>query len=122
MTKNAKKELGEKGEELAAKHLQSKGYEIIHKNYRSGRAEIDIIAQIGNDTVFVEVKTRNTHYFGNPEEFVSTNKEQLYFAAADEYCSKNEIEHGIRFDIISVVIEKNNTEITHFEDAFWPMA
>ena len=119
---NDKKAVGDHGEKLACKHLVLKGYQIIKQNLRIGRAEIDIVAQIKQTVVFVEVKTRTTKYYGFPEEFVTPKKEELFFNAEEIYCIKNEIDNGIRFDIISIILSKNKTEITHFEDAFWPMA
>lgn len=107
---------------MAADFLQSKGFVIKHRNFRIGRAEVDIIAEHDNQVVFVEVKTRHGKKFGMPEEFVSQRQEKTLFDAAETYCTENQIDTGIRFDIVSIIIEKNETEITHFEDAFWPMA
>ena len=60
-------ELGKEGEEKAVAFLQEKGYVILEKNYRSGRAEVDIIAGFKDIIVFVEVKTRSSYVFGYPE-------------------------------------------------------
>jgi putative endonuclease len=57
--------------------LQAKGYKILEVNKRFGRAEVDIIAQIGLETVFVEVKTRSSSYSGFPEESIDKKKIRL---------------------------------------------
>ncbi|MBC7425541.1 MAG: YraN family protein [Bacteroidia bacterium] len=112
---------GKNGETAAAIYLQKKGYTILELGYRAGRAEIDIIAKIGNDIVFVEVKTRSTVFFGLPEEFVTKTKQKLIQKAADAYLLKNNIvEESARFDIISVLKGEIEDEIYHMEDAFWP--
>jgi len=89
--------LGKQGENLATEHLKSKGYEILHQNWRDGRSEVDIIARIGNDWVFVEVKTRETDYFGYPEEAVTKAKQKQLQKAANAYVEANPIEGEIRF-------------------------
>ncbi len=112
--------LGKKGEEIAMEFLRKKGYSLLHSNYRIGRAEIDIIAESTNATVFIEVKTRSSLEYGYPESFVSKKQERMLIDAAEEYTFKNAPAKAIRFDIIAIIVNKNGTEIEHFEDAFWP--
>jgi putative endonuclease len=119
---DARKVLGNKGEHKAVRLLVKKGYQIIGQNIRVGRAEIDILAQIGQTLVFVEVKTRNTDYYGHPESFVTDQKQEIMINAAERYCDENNLENEVRFDVIAVVLTPNKTEILHIEDAFWPMA
>lgn len=114
-------ELGKKGEELAVEHLLQKGYELLHRNWRHSRAEVDIIARIGNDWVFVEVKTRKTDYFGFPEEAVGKAKQKQLLNAANAFAELYAIEGEVRFDIIAVVLGEGEQEIHHIEDAFWPI-
>ena len=78
-------ETGKKGEKLALDHLKSKGYEILESNWRFSRAEIDIIAKIDDILIFVEVKTRSSEFFGQPEEFIDHKKDKLVADAASEY-------------------------------------
>ena len=63
--------LGQQGEALAVTYLAEKGYQILETNWRFKRAEVDIIAKLGQVLVFIEVKTRTTDYFGSPEEFIT---------------------------------------------------
>ena len=58
---------GEQGEQLACQWLEAKGFSILHRNWRHGRDEIDIVARDGDFLVVVEVKTRNTARWGDPE-------------------------------------------------------
>jgi putative endonuclease len=68
--------LGKWGEQLAVEHLTGLGYQIIAVNHRTPFGEIDIIAQDGNELVFVEVKTRSSNALGNPEGSVTSKKHQ----------------------------------------------
>ena len=113
-------ELGKKGEEIAQVYLAEKGYKILAKNWRYLQDEIDIVALHNNQIVFIEVKTRATNYFGEPEEAVSKNKQKYMIRAADAFITnKNRCEEA-RFDIISVLVHGEKWQITHFEDAFYP--
>lgn len=111
-------EIGEKGEDESKKYLLSNNYLILANNYRFDRAEIDIIAQKDNVLIFIEVKTRSSNYFGNPEEFVSKAQQNRIYKAAKNYIEVNDIQLNIRFDIIAIV---NNLEIHHIKDAFFPI-
>ena len=112
-------DLGKKGEALAEKFLRANGYEVLVSNYRFEKAEIDLIAKKDNILIVVEVKTRSSAYFGFPEEFVTEKKEQLISDAIDDYLEKENLDLPIRFDIISIILQKNkNPEIMHFKDAF----
>ncbi len=110
-------QLGQQGEELAAQRLQAKGYEIIRRNYRAGRAEIDLIARKDNWILFVEVKTRTNLSFGFPESFVSPRKIELIRKAADQFVYEINWQGNIRFDVIAITISRTKTETVHFEDA-----
>jgi len=113
-------DLGIRGEQIAVNHLEKNGYTIVEKNWRFGRAEIDIIAQKENTLAVVEVKTRTTNWFGNPQEFVTTKKKKLLIGAANEYVIKKDLDVDVRFDIIAVIINKKGTSLEHIEDAFYP--
>ncbi|OBX24434.1 MULTISPECIES: YraN family protein [Bizionia] len=112
-------ELGELGEQLAAEYLQAKGYVILERNYRFQKAEIDIIANHNNQMICVEVKTRNSDFFGDPQEFVTPGKVKLLVKAMDAYVTENDIDLDSRFDIIAVLKNKTTETITHYENAFY---
>ena len=108
---------GTKGENLAAEFLEKKGFEIVARNFRHKHAEIDIIARRDNWIIFVEVKTRRSDAFGEPEESVNDFKGKKIFEAAEEYVFSRDWRGHIRFDIVSVKLKEEETEIVHFEDA-----
>lgn len=111
-------ELGKLGEEMAAQDLQSKGYQILEKNWRYLKAEIDIITVKDNTLIIVEVKTRTTDFFGNPEEFISTGKKRLIIKAADAYIQQRNLDIETRFDVYAIVKNKYETKTKHIENAF----
>ncbi|WP_435261282.1 YraN family protein [Tenacibaculum sp. nBUS_03] len=111
-------ELGKKGEELAVTFLKDKGYTILEKNYRYQKAEVDIIAKKNNTLSVIEVKTRSTDYFGNPQDFVNPKKIKLLVAAIDNYVVEKDIDIEVQFDIIAILNKNNKVVIQHIEDAF----
>lgn len=108
--------IGKKGEQLAAEFLMQKGFEIVARNYRHGRAEIDLIVRRDDWLIFVEVKARSSNDFGEPEEFVDVRKMNKLFEAAEEYIYSTDWHGHIRFDIVSVKLGKEPV-IELFEDA-----
>ncbi len=112
-------DFGKKSEDRAVSYLQSLGYKILARNWRFGRAEIDIIAQKGKELIIVEVKARSTGYFGNPASFVSRKKVQMITEAAHEFSKQINWEGEIRFDIISIVENQKEDTIEHLENAFY---
>jgi len=114
-------DLGREGETLAAKYLQDKGYTIKATNWRFGKDEIDIIALHNNTLVIVEVKTRRSNAFGEPEIFVNQAKQRFLIRATQAYIEKNDISFETRFDIISVLLNSNTKSVNHIEDAFYPV-
>ncbi|WP_417369631.1 YraN family protein [Gelidibacter japonicus] len=112
-------ELGKMGEKIAEDYLLSKGYEIMRKNYFYQKAEIDIIAKHNNMMICVEVKTRNSDFFGDPQDFVTPSKIKLLVKAMDAFIIENNIDLESRFDIIAVLKNKTKEELTHYENAFY---
>ena len=118
MSKHSK--IGIKGEQIAADFLQNKGYIIIHRNWRSGKKELDIIAYKDGMLVIVEIKTRSRTDFGFPEEAVTRKKQLFLKSAAEAFATGNPQYRNIRFDIVSVLLEGEAVkEIVHFEEAFY---
>jgi putative endonuclease len=107
---------GQLGENLAATYLEQKGYTIRQRNYRYRRSEIDLIAMHDSFLVFVEVKTRTSVAFGEPETFVDDRKLEKLMEGAEEYVLENNWHGHIRFDIVSVYLRDGVPEITHLED------
>lgn len=109
---------GNKGEEFATNFLMEKGYEIVARNYRYKHAEIDIIARLNTFLVFVEVKTRSSSAFGEPEDFVNKHKAGKIMEGAEQFMIDHGYHGNIRFDIISIKLA-DAPIIEHFEDAFY---
>jgi putative endonuclease len=119
----AHNELGSKGEQRASDFLQKKGYKILDTNWRMQQLEIDIVAQQKNLLIIAEVKTRTGRVFGEPEEFVQRQKQKNLIRAANAYVLKNNLDLEVRFDIISIVVEKEDKfVVNHIEDAFSTVA
>jgi putative endonuclease len=111
-------DLGRKGESLAKTFLEGLGYEILDENWTHGKAGIDLIAYKDKVIVFAEVKTRTGNRFGEPEDFADNRKQKL-LAAADEYIYLIDHKGDVRFDIISVLFDKNaQYTLKHTQDAF----
>ena len=112
-------ELGKKGEQLAVDFLLKNGYDIMERNYRFDKAEVDIIAQQKDTLAIIEVKTRSTADFGNPQDFVKPKQIQRLVKAVDEYVNANDLDVEVRFDIIAIVKERKGFIIEHLENAFY---
>ncbi len=112
------------GETEAAKMLEQKGFRIVEHNWRMGHLEVDLIAENKKEIVFAEVKARTTTYGGKmPEEYVDEDKKRRMTAAANAYIKYRKIEKMPRFDIIGILVNPENNEITyrnHLENAFQP--
>ena len=116
--------MGRRGEDLAHRHLQTLGYVVVARNYRtpSGSAEIDLVAWDRDILVFVEVKTRATDEFGSPDRAVDQRKRRHILQAADDYQHRAVTQTTkTRFDVVSVVLREGEPELTgHTPDAFHP--
>ncbi len=112
---------GSRGEALAEAHLTAAGYTILHRNWRSGRKEVDLIAQRADELVFVEVKTRTSAGFGWPEEAVDARKQQHFREAGEAFLLDHPQYPTLRFDIIAVLLDREGilVELIHYEGAFW---
>ena len=113
-------ELGKKGEDEAVAYLQAQGYAILHRNWRAGRYELDIVAQKADALIVVEVKTRQNKNFGSPEDAVSSKKIRHIVASTDAYLKQYEIDLTVRFDIVTLVGTYPPFTIEHIKEAFYP--
>jgi len=111
--------LGERGENVAAKHLRSIGYTILHRNFRCRQGEVDIIARDGKTLVFVEVKTRKDGLI-DPETAVNVDKQKTISRVAEVYLSRfGSSMPPARFDVVAVIWPRNQKPIIrHTPDAF----
>ena len=114
---------GKLGEQIAAHFLERNEYEILERNWRFEHAEVDLICKQQNIVVFVEVKTRKGNQFGHPEQSVTEAKQKAMAKAAEEYIYVKKHTGEIRYDIISILLpKKEDAQILHLEDAFFPIS
>jgi putative endonuclease len=113
-------ELGNEGEIRAQNYLKTKGYTLLHTNWKVGKLELDIIAKDKEWLVVVEVKTRSTDTFEHPEEAITLRKIRNIVNATHEYILQHHWFGNTRFDVISVVPHGQDFSIDHIEDAFLP--
>jgi putative endonuclease len=114
------KEIGDFGEDFAVKFLRGKGFQIIDRNIRFKKYEVDIVCKDGEQMVFVEVKTRNTAEIGAPWKAVTKTKQRQIIKCAHHYLISNDIDVESRFDVISIVHNSYGTFLEHIDDAFYP--
>jgi len=110
-----RKQLGDFGEDRAARYLIERGWEIVERNYRFGRKEVDIIARKKDLCVFVEVKTRRTEGYGRGVESVDGRKRSRIARVATQFlAARNLTDVNVRFDVVSI----DGETIEYIEGAF----
>jgi len=101
----ARRRLGQVGEQMAADHLSGLGYEIVERNYRCPAGEIDLVARQAGRWVFVEVRTRRGSRFGTPEESVTARKRAHIIASAQHYLQDHDaLTADWRIDAVAIVL------------------
>ena len=113
-------ETGKEGEKFAVQYLIKQGYKIVEINWRYNHKEIDIISKFNNQMVFVEVKTRTTVSFDQPQDSVTKAKIKHLIVAANAYLLIKNIDIDSRFDIITVQAGDSYKILEHIKDAFKP--
>ena len=116
MTKHNK--LGKEGELIAFMVFQRDGFTILETNWKFRKAEVDIIAQKDGFLIFIEVKTRISKKYGKSSDAIDKKKISLYKDAVEGYLEQNPTELEIRFDVINIIIGKDETQIEHIPNAF----
>ena len=112
---------GTEGEQLACRYLEQQGMEVLERNWRHGRHELDIVARDGRELVIAEVKTRSSDRHGQPEEAVKRGKRSKLITAANAYVRASGTDLALRFDIVSVILHPSGRPyIHHIKDAFYP--
>ncbi|MCI9062132.1 MAG: YraN family protein [Romboutsia sp.] len=108
---------GRAGESIALRYLINNRANILETNYRINSGEIDIIAKINEELVFIEVKSRTSTKFGYPAEAVDYRKIRKIVNTAKYYILKNNLNNvAIRFDVIEIYL--NDKKINHIVNAF----
>ena len=113
-------ESGRAGERLAERFLRKKGCRVIRRNCRSSLGEIDLVMRDGDEVVFVEVKTRTSRQWGEPEDAVTPSKQRKIGREAVRFATRHNLrERPLRFDVVAVLLEDGaEPEFRHYENAF----
>jgi putative endonuclease len=116
---NKRQQFGKESESLAVRYLKKNGYKILEQNYRNKLGEIDIIAKEKGTLVFVEVKARKTHVFGNPKWAVTPKKQRKISMVALYYLkATKQIHVKARFDVVALSLAEDNSQIEIIKNAF----
>ena len=113
--------VGKFAETYTARYLRRQGYQILERNFRALKGEIDIIAKKENTIIFTEVKYRKNEEMGTPAEAVNHWKQQHIIRAAKAYIAQNclmEMGYDFRFDVAEVLTSEGKTYFRYTEDAF----
>jgi putative endonuclease len=97
------------GEDVVVRWYEDQGYEIVDRNWRRRRGEIDVIARGDCVLVICEVKTRSSQYFGEPSLAVGREKQLRIRRLAAEWLSENPWRDVVRFDVAEVIIDARGT-------------
>jgi putative endonuclease len=117
--KDARRQLGDAGEDLAAATLKKQGYKILERNYVTPLGEIDLIARQGKTLVIIEVKTRKDTRFGSPQEAVSAAKQAKLRRLGDYYMKDKRLtDASVRFDVVAITLAEGGPHIEIIKDAF----
>ncbi|MEK7529539.1 MAG: YraN family protein [Patescibacteria group bacterium] len=106
--------LGKRGEQIAARYLQKRGYRVLARGWRGGGCELDIVALDGDEIVFVEVKTRKSTRMGFPEEAVNAKKVGHIERGAETWLHAHPEHARWRVDVVSILWDDEEPQITHF--------
>ena len=115
--------IGRRGEDIAHRYLQAKGYSVVHRNYKTpgAKAEADLVAWDGDTLVIIEVKTRTSEQYGPPERNINRVKELKVITAGEHYARRVDVpQERLRFDAISIVLLGETIKVEHFPGSIRP--
>jgi putative endonuclease len=114
--------LGELGEQMACDFLQTRGHQILDRNWRGGHLEIDIVSEAADGLHFVEVKARKAPVTTSIDDQVTLLKRKRISAAALKYLNNNKLEgREVFFDVVSVMFNGTETVVRYIPQAWIPM-
>ena len=106
---------------MACEELESLGYIIIERRYRTRFGEIDVVADDHGTVVFVEVKTKTDCTFSDPVESVTKQKQRRLVSMAEQYVAYHRLDDTpCRFDVVAIDSSVTPSHITIYKDAFRP--
>jgi putative endonuclease len=113
-------DIGRRGEELAKDYLLQNGFTIRHANWHWGHKELDIVAEKGKNLHVIEVKTRAANFMVDPLASIDRQKQQNTIAAANAYVRRFGLTHNVQIDVIVVLVNGDENDITYIPSAFYP--
>lgn len=113
-------EKGKEAEQLAARYLRARGYQIWKTNWRWGKKELDLVTLYREELVIVEVKARDGNPVNDPSEVVGRDKQRTIVLAAEAFIRLYDCRRPTRFDVIAVIYDGSGVELEHIENAFYP--
>jgi putative endonuclease len=118
-TGDGRRGLGQRGEELAARHLAAKGFEIVARNWRCETGELDLVARDGDCLAFAEVRTRRGTAMGSPEASITPAKQARLVDLAETYVQEHNWPGDYRIDVIAIELDRQGRLIRmdHYENA-----
>lgn len=110
---------GREGEVVAERWLRRRGWRVLHRRFRSGHRDIDLIAERDGTVAFVEVKARHGGWFGGPVEAVNWKKRRELARSASVWIDRHgRAGESYRFDVIGVLVDEGRVRVRHVENAF----
>lgn len=113
--------MGDRGEQMAAAYLAERGWVILHRNYRIGHREIDLVMRRTEVVAFVEVKTRGGLGYGHPLEAITWKKRREIQRVAAAWADRHGLPGDVyRFDAVAILLPAGGGDpvIEHVEDAW----
>jgi putative endonuclease len=119
MTVSDRMRTGKKGEDIAVAYLKGKGYRIVERNYKCPLGEIDIVAKDGDAIVFVEVKSRKSEEFGDPQLAVGLEKQKKISRISLTYLKEKHLYPcNARFDVVAIKMLPAGSTVDLIQNAF----
>ena len=114
-------ETGRRGEEVALAWLQERGFRLRDRNWRSGHKELDLVMEDAERLHIVEVKTLTAPLLIQPFEKVDAVKQHRLVSAARHYVAVQHIQKEVQFDVVSVILDGEQTLVEYIPEAFYPI-
>ena len=112
--------LGKRGEDIAANYLIKQGYLILERSWTFQHLELDIIALKDEMLIIIEVKTRSSAAYADPDDTISKKKLRQIYDCTERYMAVKNITWEVRYDLITVIDNGEHFSVDYIEDAFYP--
>ncbi len=110
---------GELGERIAERWLARQGWRVVHRRYRFGHRDIDLVVERDGVVAFVEVKARSSERFGDPIEAVNWRKRIELERSALSWISRHgRSDESYRFDVVGILVQGRRVRVRHVANAF----